>query len=254
MAITVDWQAELRGLTVGASTSYPFTSGIDGLGVPQVRASDTELSRRHGEYGGYDVLERRVVSLPVAIDGTSLADTYQKLQALKAAWRPSVADLGLDVRLPGQPATVLRYYGRPRGLTADLARLKNSWADTLLTFDALDPFGYGAEATTVITGSGPVTNAGDADTDRVVLTINGNGGTPRVENTTADGYIAFDRALAGGAAYTLDVRARTVLLGTAARYEDVTPGSPWFVLVPGANTLVVTGATSVGVTFRPAYH
>lgn len=254
MPITADWQAELRGLTVGSGTDYQFTGPIDGLGIPKVRSGDSELPRRHGDYGGYDVLARRVLAFPLGIVGDSLADTYQKLQALKAAWKPSIADLGLDIRLAGQPATVLRYYGRPRGIDADLTRLRNSWADLLLTFEALDPLGYGAEVTTTITGSGPVTNAGDADTDRVILTINGNGGTPRVENSTTGGHIAFARALAGGSAYTVDLRARTVLLGATARYEDVSPGSNWFVLASGANTIVVTGAADVDVTFRPAYH
>lgn len=255
MAITADWQAELRTVTIGAGTDYPFTTPVSGLGIPAVRSRDLELADRHGSHGGApDRLLRRILQLPVGVDGSTPADAYTKLHTLKSAWRPADSDEPFDLRLPGQPTTVVRYYGRPRAVDVDLRHLRSGWADALLTFEALDPYAYGPTDTATVVTTLAVTNAGTVATDRITLVLEGNGGTPVITNTTAGGTIEFVSALALGVTRTLDVRARTMVdAGGADVYHELTAATSWFDLAPGANTITLSGAASVDVTWRPAW-
>jgi hypothetical protein len=254
VAITDDWQGSLASLTFGAGSPYPFTGPIGGLGIPVPRTRDQERGDQAGDAGGDDVLPKRILTLPLGINGTDPEDAWDLLEDLKGAFAESVADVPLDLRLPGMATTGRRYYGRPRGLDTDLGALKSGWIDVLATYDALDPFAYGAEVSTgPQAGSFNVTNPGSADTDRVTLTIVGNGGTPKVVNTTDDaGDVTFGQAVSG--TRIVDLRARTIVDGSSNDfYDELAAGVLWFVLRPGVNALVLTGAASVDVTLRGAY-
>lgn len=137
MSITADYQAELGGVTIGAGTVYPLTGPIGGLGVPRPRTYDTPRGSAAGDAAGPDVADKRVITLPVAILGDDPADCWDLVDTLCAAWAPSPTDVSLDIALPG--GTVIRYTGRPRGVTLNLAYLARSTAEALLTFEALDP-------------------------------------------------------------------------------------------------------------------
>lgn len=148
-----NWTATLRGLTLGATTGYKITEpGIAGMGVPQARTADQERGGLDGDVGGYDVLPKRTITIPVGVDGgsTGNADTdsaaaWTLFVALKTAWKPSQANIELSMAFAG---VTLVYLGRPRGVDADLVYLGKGWVSCLLTFDALLPYAVG-EAETV---------------------------------------------------------------------------------------------------------
>jgi len=252
VAITTDYQAEIRGLTVGAGTPFEFSGPIAGLGTPTPRTADAERGDLDGDVGGDDVLPRRILTLPLNVDAATPAALFALVADLKAAWRPSPVDVAFDLRLPGFPSSdgILRFYGRPRGLELELAAVKNAHADALLTFEALDPFGYGPEETVALGGATVVTNDGSAVSDRWTLALTGGGGTVTFENTNDD-----EPALAlAGAAGTelLDGRARTITAGGTDAYAVKAPGGGWPLLVAGTNAVTLTGATG-NLTFRPAW-
>lgn len=257
MAIDQDWQGNLRALTFGAFSDWQIDApGISGLGIPAPRTRDAERGASAGDAGGDDVLPKRVLYVPLVGVFADPGEAWTRFETeLKLAWAESIVDEALDLRLPGMPATGRRFYGRPRGLDDDLSDLKSSTVRALCTFDALDPFGYGDEE--LVTGSGTfsVVNAGTADTDRVVLTIIGNGGSPKVVNADDDGGdVTFGEPLGAGAVRIVDLRTHTITDGAGVdAYEDLAPGALWTVLHPGANALTLTGAASVDVTFRPAF-
>lgn len=244
------WTFEIRGLTGGAGTAYSFAGPIGGLGIPVPRSTgDQERGDLDGDVGGADTLPRRILTFPVGIDDTTAAGAWALFQTLKAAWKPSIVDLPLGLCIPGFPTDdeVLTFFGRPRGIDDDLARLKSGRIDVLLTFEALDPFGYGAAETVALAaGANAVPVDGDAATDRWELDLTVSASSVTLANASDD-EPTLGLVDASG----------TVLLD--GRTHDVTgsaalgPGYGWPVLVPGVNTLTLTGATG-DLTYRPAFH
>ena len=257
MAISTDWQGNLGNLTFGAGTDWQIDApGITGLGIPTARTRDAERGAGHGDVGGDDVLPRRILTVPLVGFFATPGDAWTAFETdLKVAWAESIVDEALDLRLPGMPTTGRRFYGRPRGVDEDLADLKSSTIRGLCTFEALDPFGYGDEEFETGSGTFDVVNAGTASTDRVVLTITGNGGAPKIVNANDDGGdVTFAETLAGGAVRVVDLRAHTITdAGGTDAYDELAPGTLWTVLHPGTNSLTLTGAASVDVAFRPAF-
>lgn len=256
MAISADWQGNLRSLTFGEGEEWEVSEpGISGLGIPVPRTRDAERGDRDGDVGGDDVLPRRILSIPLVGTFESPSAAWTAFETdLKVAWAESIVDLPLDLRLPGMPTTGRRYFGRPRGIDGDLSRLKSSTVRALCTFEALDPFAYGDEETTgPDSGAFDVVNAGNADTDRATLTIVGSGGIPRIVNAADDGAdVTFAEAVSG--TRIIDLRNRTVVDGSGNdAYFELSAASLWFTLRPGTNALTLTGATSVDVAHRPAF-
>lgn len=244
------WQFGIRGLLGGAGTGYSFSGPIGGLGIPTPRTDgDQERGDLDGDVGGTDTLPRRIFTLPVGIDGSSSTDAMQGLSALKVAWRPSIVDLELDLCLPGFPTpdNVLTWYGRPRGFDSDLTRLKNGRIDALLTFEALDPYGYGPQETIALgEGAEGFTILGEAPTDRWELDLTPTGATITFANLDDDEPSLGLLDVAGGV--LLDGHGHDVT-GTAT----LAPGYGWPVLLPDESMLALTGATGV-LTYRPAYY
>lgn len=246
------WQGAIRGLTFGAGTIYGFgETGISGLGIPVPRSADQERGDRDGDVGGDDVLGRRILAIPLVLDGG-----WANLQPLKRAWRPLRApgEVALDLCIPGFPSSdeTLRFYGRPRGLDPDLVELKSGEIAVFATFDALDPFGYGPEETVALAaGATIVDHQGDGISDRWILDLTRTGAATSLSN---DLDSEPDLALAAGAeGLIIDGRNRTVkTVAGDDRYALVQPGSGWPVLEEGNNTLTLTGGTG-DLTFRPAF-
>lgn len=262
MPPSAQWQATVRGLELGAGTNYEVEpDGIGGLGVPTPAVQDYARGDRDGTVSGRDLYERRVLTLPIHVLGTTAEDVMGNLRTLKTAWKreKSTDEVELELRLPGFPGATetLSYFGRPRGMAVNLEHLKAGYVPALLTFEALDPLGYEPEDAATYTGlSGTfnVTGDGDEDTDRVLIEVTGNGGTPRLVSTTDGGLdITFAEALAGAATRTLDLRAHTCTDGGTDHYDELSPVSSWFVIKPGANSITLTGAASVDVTIRHAH-
>lgn len=248
------YQGAARGLTFGAGTPYEFSGPIGGLGLPVPRSGDQERGDRDGDVGGDDVLPRRILTFPLNIDAATPSAMLAAHQALKRAWRPAVADVALDLCLPGFPSSdeVLRFYGRPRGFDSDLSSLKSTHGDALLTFEALDPFGYGPEEVQALAaGANVVTNDGDATTDRWTLTLNRTGAASSIVNADDDEPgLSLE---AGASTLVLDGRTHTITEAGTDVFELIQPGFGWPVLLEGDNAVTLTGATG-SLVFRPAYH
>lgn len=252
MTVTADWQAELRGVTFGSLTPYPFTGPIGGLGIPAPRGADQERGNSPGDVAGYDVANRRTLTVPMGVDGTSADDAWALYETLKAAWTSTVVDVAFDLRLPGFASVSRRFYGRPRGLEVNLTLLKSGWLDALGTFDALDPYAYGSEVEEALAaGTTDVTNLGHEPTDRYTVELDATGDPVTFANS-ADGEPDLTLTDVSGTVI-LDGRLRTVVDGDGADlYGHLAAGSGWPVLAPGINELTLTGATGT-LTYRPAY-
>lgn len=276
-----DYQLTIGTLTLGASTDYQLRGGPDGLGLPELRTSDTPRPQDHGLFWGNDYFGKRTFTLDVTILGDDAGDVAAKMDALTAAWQPpSGADATspLTIDLPGQVARTLD--GRPRRAAYNLDNLKSGVIVATLQYEAADPRFYSAETVlstaAATTGGGRtynrvyplvyaaggtggtvlVTNLGNFPS-RPVLRVNGPSNTPRIENITAGKFLAANLAVAAGEYLEFDLDAHTVLLnGTASRYGTLVAGSSWWEIAPGDNSLRFTSADSAGtldVHFRSAW-
>lgn len=251
MSITADWQVEVGGVTVGAGTDFILTGPVTGLGLPAPRTADQERGNSPGDVAGLDVDSRRVLTVPVGVNGQDAADGWDLLEELKAAWTSTTVDVTFDLRLPGFDAVARRWYGRPRGVDVELALLRLGYIDALCTFEALDPYGYGP-AVEVALGDGEtaMVNPGSAPSDRWTLVADivtspftFSVGAPNEPPLTVEAL----------GPVILDGRARTATddLG-GDLYGSLAPGSGWPVLAPGTHPITLTGGTGT-LTYRPAY-
>lgn len=260
MTITGDWQVELRSVLIGDGTDYavirdPGPRGL--LGTPSVRSSDVDLMG-DGAAAGADRYSSRIITIPVDVWGGDPETTNERVRTLLSAWRRSSTDTTLDVRLPGQPEEVLRYFGRARGGSETAWTLLSGHHGVLLAFAALDPFAYGAEVVSSTDSSSPLTIAaadmGDAGTvtDRATLTVVGSGAKPTITNTATGGVIAFAVNVTG--TYVIDLHDQLTTKSGVNKDAEVTASSDWFGLAGGIdNVITFTGCTSIQVTHRPAY-
>ena len=268
MTITADWQIELpdRSLLIGAGTSYDLrvAGGLGGvLDQPKLRTDDLQRTGANGSSLGRVRADWRSLGWRVGVDGATSAAVTALVQTLLVKWRAPEdgAEVAADVRVPGSPETVMRYYGQPRSAVADVGAWGNgrSTVEVDCEFFASDPFGYGAEvADDGNTGTFAIAAAGlgdlGADTDRVLLTFTGSGGTPSLTNNTTGGVITFAAVLANTIVATVDLRTGAVIIDGTPTPNGVTAGSTWFALRGGVeNSLTLAGATDVDVDYRPAF-
>lgn len=264
MTLTADWTCSIRGLTFGAGTVWQGLGGIGGLGIPAASSPLRIQGARDGTLAGLDRLGSRLITIPFTITGSSPTSTMHNYRTLATAWRRSTSgDVALDVRWPGAPASnsTMRFYGRPLGVTAPLTDLKAGVIVCQATFEATDPYPYGA-AVTLTNQSGsftvPFSDLGDveADTYRATIVITGDGsGAPLLTNTTDNGRaLSFTPTLALGDTYTVSLLDMSVLHGVVSAEADLAPNSGFRFWGGVDNALVLANAGHCDLTIEPAYH
>jgi hypothetical protein len=251
------WQGQIGSTLFGRGTDYPGIGGTLGLiGTPPVAAHDLQFSLRDGAAGGFDRYTSRAVKIPLVIAQADDVTFATKLATLKGAWTPSDTEVQLTVRLGG-PQRV--YFGRPRGLDDSALTYKPAMGDGKLfgQFVCLDPYAYGAASSIAEQTTSPfgLANAGDVRSQRVTLTVFGNGGTPHIVNTSDPdlGDLTFGSVLAASSTAVFDLMAQTVTVAGAAADHRVLISSLWFDLLPGNNVITFTGCAGISATWRSAY-
>lgn len=110
-----------------------------------------------------------------------------------------------------------------------------------------------ATATTAIV-AGVNTNNGTKLTPPTITVTGAAAGPVRVTNATDDGkYVQVNTALLGGQVLTIDMADWTANVDGVNADNLIDGASRWFDLLPGANTLSLTGGGTLGGTFRHAY-
>jgi phage-related protein len=215
-----------------------------------MRTSDQRRGHLSGDFGGDDVLEKRVLTIPVGINSTTASGAWTLLNALKTAWGPSLLDIPLALSFA---ETTITYQGRPRGMDIVPSTLSQGWIDVLLTFEALNPFAAG-ETVDVVVGPTPtiIANLGNAPVnDRWSMVLTTSGSTVTITNgASGEPPLVIDTS--GVAELTLDGYQRTLFADSVQSPFLVTPGSGWMQLVPGNQSVTVTGATGT-LTYTTLY-
>jgi hypothetical protein len=257
-----DYQFQIGDLVLGGVGNDYIVHEWEGLGIPDIRRSDSLRPQDHGSFMGPDYLETRSIQLDVTVRGDTPEDVVANLDALMREWYvDSTVDINvtkpLTFKLPGQSERIV--FGRPRRASFSAARIIGGRASGSLEYFASDPRFYsavehsaGLSLPTAVSGRGydksfdygygggtggvvVVTNSGTFPT-RPRLVINGPVTNPFVENQTTGQTISFAITLTSGEHLDIDFDERTVLLnGTASRFYTKT-GS-WWELAAGDNSV-----------------
>lgn len=261
MAISESWQIEMGGVQVGPGSRY-VVEMVDGLGLPDVRATSVPKAQQHGSFASdAEFYDERLVAGRIRIvcpEPGGVDTAGELLDALKAAWGGGTV---LRVFAPGWSG-VRRLTGRHRRLPADTSLQKVGLIVVDFQFSATDPHLYADDLSSEViglpSGSGGVlfpatfplvfgassvgglisaTNEGTAPS-KPVATIAGPVTNPRIENVTTGQTLKLEMTLGAGEFVEVDFDAQSILLaGTASRRSAMSADSAWWALAPGANEI-----------------
>lgn len=293
-----NWQYYYQGLTFGEGTSYPVTN-VDGLDLAPIRSGDAGRPLDQGELIGIDLQGGRDITFDfwIGADGSnSLQTLLSNLAAVTVPSPQGTTEYPLFVQLPNLPLLVTLCRPRKRSVTIDKDYGAAAVATPAVMLHSSDPRFYVAPTQTVsmnlpTPGSGlgfPVTfpaafgggtgasvvidNTGNMEM-RPVLVITGPVTNPWVQNTSITGSpkLTFSNpfqssfTLNAGDTLTIDLDWKSIsylVSGTtvAAQQQSwLQPGSTWWNLQPGSNT-IQWGSSDSGsaggtlqIQYAPAY-
>lgn len=254
-----NYQLSYNGIIVGDLQDWNILpDGIEGLDLPEMESHDQPRFDTHGLVPGRDLVQGRTITINLDTAAQTEAAMQSRLAALRTATSPRKQpddELPLIFKLPGE--VEMRSLCRPRRRSITINRdytLLNPTA--VIQFVASDPRLYAeTETTTSFAGlSGTPNNAGDTRMYPTVE-IDGAATNPITIKNVTDANRTLTLALAVGAGQTLvvDMGKRTVLLAGVNRYDAVQSGSEWWELLPGNNTIEITGGGTKRVKFRSAW-
>jgi phage-related protein len=246
--VLADYQLLYNGLLMGQGTQYRVNV-LDGLGsLPDMKTTDTEKLGHHGDFSGVDLFNARTVTMTLTARGTSVANLETILNALKFACRPLLTGtLPMLLKLPGQGQR--RIYTRARKRAISIVPTYNrGWCKVDLEFYCPDPRIYDDTLTTTVIafGYGSIVNAGNLES-RPVVTVTPSASAVGIANVAdASALVLVDTTLGPiPSPCIVDMLARTVTdSGGANRFDCVAPTSTWPALVPGTNTIAVSGGST----------
>ncbi|MFF1916224.1 hypothetical protein ACFVYE_32475 [Streptomyces sp. NPDC058239] len=161
-----DWQYDLGGVLMGASTSVQVIE-TTGLGRPPSRENDSDQPSMDGAFAGPDYYSTRQVQFDAAVripgDPAACHNVVAALQA--GADDPAVrltggATMALRMKRPGRP--VKRLNGRLRKVDPEFAQVIHGYVPLDIEFAATDPTYYADEETTTEIPLGWLTGGGFA--------------------------------------------------------------------------------------------
>ena len=270
-----------NGLPIGLGAGLEVVELEGVYETPDVRTSDVDRSRAHGQWPGVDLLGGRAITATlqanVPLDNPQWA-------GLQAALRATGDELPLVLQLSGfaggttvrancrvrrlaVPVDVDRYqFGVPQVVVEWWATDPRFYADTETSASASvqSPEGVGLtfDATFDLTFGGPlpsgvmnVNNDGNFPAPWV-MDLEGPLTDPRIEHVTSGATLDLSGVVQAGQVLRVDSLARTITVDGASRYSWVQPRSQWFDLSPGANQVRVAaqaGSGSGTLTFRSAW-
>lgn len=275
---TEPWGVEAwDGTLIQCSTGYCIQSPPQGIYTNSHRTLDVPRGDRPGDVSGYEMVASRSLFFPWIVNGnppSSHFDPHGRFVNAEArarvvrrlfspAYPQSAVERPITVKIPGfamgadltpAPSELATFFGRYRSVVEE-PQYQFGYHRMLAQFQATDPFKYGPE-TDLFSELGGDALFVDADqpSDRVTVTITGNGGIPVIEHVEDDNaVIAFSGALGVGVEAVLDMRAQTATISGIEVPGLLAAGPQFFRVLPGTNTLNLSGAASIWITYRPAY-
>jgi hypothetical protein len=285
LPFAVTCQYDDTGVTMGLDPTTPTSffvdlTSIDGLDTAPFRVTSRSREGSDGGFMDAEFEEMRVIT----IEGIAYNCDHTSLDTLKGNFAPSKVVKPYYVFLDGVGQRVvfckslgLRYkidssmrlatYQIQAQLQAEDPTI---WSDPAISansglvgtyggFGFNLGFNFGFGTTTGTAGSASAYNNGNKPADATIR-IDGPVVNPTVVRDQSGDALAFNLTVAAGDYLTINLRNRTVLLnGSANRRSALLGTSKWFLLQPGANSILFLGTAGVGgtpsmtVTYRSAY-
>ena len=240
----------------GATNVTDISSALD---LPPVKGSNADIPMREGKYALIKDFDQRMVTLGMALQGTSIRDFETKLDALKLLFgkrtrqylqrtledssvRRALAEVNkFDVKLTSPISAKM---------TVDFVLAEIFFRSTIQTSD-----------TQVISASPTLynlTNAGNAAERAAIVTFIGTLDYPKLTNLTNGVYVGFNGAIANLVEVVVDCGAFTCKQGTTNYLNKLVHAGDayFFKLEPGVNSLKVETNTlggSVRIQFYPPW-
>jgi hypothetical protein len=249
--------------------------GVDGWDGPPVSGTVAQRAGDHGGWLGPQYHAPRPLTLRVSAD----APTQQARDAARARLQQAVPVSDLATLVYGEPTPKQVYVRRSGSLTEECPNL--TCCDFTIGLVAPDHRKYGTDERTAVlhapasAGTGltpplvpplalpdaapPATadayNAGNVET-RPVATVTGAIAGPTLTNLRTGAAVSYPSlTLAAADTLTVDFDARQGYLNGA--FRPATPASAWWELLPGANTIQLSGESdgtaAATVVWRDAY-
>lgn len=269
--ITGDGQVEFRGVLFGAGTEFLIDGdGLNGLGVAELRSSESARPQAHGVFLQRTYLAERVFDFTLNVVGDTQAAVLANLQTLGGAFAPSssFSAEALAFSMGGQTFIV---YGRPDRTAINTEFLQSGLATASVRFLATDPRIYDAsQQSDTATGASVSGGHGyphayphgygvvEAGTIEVVLggnfaafgiaTIYGPCVSPKVERVETGEFVEVDITLLTDDVLVIDFQERTATLNGTVSYSGsvVYPDSTWFELPSGTSTIKFSRSSGTG--------
>lgn len=227
---------------------------IDGWEPPDLRADVLTLAGQDGEvFGEWRHRGRALVLAGVAHKEGAVypfeTEYWLAFNSLAAASNLVSGTGTLTVDEPTPKQMTVKRQGRPRMRPFQGRFAVMEWEIPLIASDWRK---YGTTLNS--DSSSPVNNGGNARSTPVVV-ITGASTTPRITNTTDDSkYVEVATSLTGGQTLTLDMQNRTATHSANGNVDSlIAAGSRWWDLLPGDNTVTLTGGGTFAVQYRDAY-
>ena len=260
-----------NGITIGSTSSVYRLYNITGIhDTPDVRTSDQNRARAHGQYAGADLLGGRSVQATLYVHSTDPTvwsdfsdavaagnDTEDSLTIstpflasgrtlqLGARCRKVALPVDIDYQYGLGKASVEWWATDPRlyDTTQTVVSTQIATATgTGLEFDATFDLSFGGGSPTGVVSA---TNAGNFATPWTV-TFTGPVTAPRIENITTGETLRFSGTVPTGSQLVISSHDRTVALDGASRYSWIDSLSRWFDLAPGPNQLRLAASSGTG--------
>lgn len=211
--------------------------------VPGRRGDNLVVPNRDGRVYRSKAMDQRVISLAMWLKGETAAAILTSLNTLKALLaKPGERTLSRTV----PTATTLTIQAEVVNVIDFTATSHKSYA-MVVEFLCADPFWQGAPASTteLNIASSPktftVTNAGTATNERATITVAGVITNPKIQ--VGDVWVQYTGTVASGKTLTINCETFTATYDGADATGSITHGGAvaWLRLLPGANTVTVTG-------------
>ena len=263
------------GLIFGAGTDIQIVKEEGLRSIPPVRSADVNKPRMDGSFAGFNFLGERIAVLTLAVTVTknapfedvvaSIANTFQPtfdpnalttLKFLYPGWETPRQVSG-RVTNAGFPTDLNYSFHRIDALPIEITcpdpiiydSVENIVSQTLPrvvsggTFPVTFPMSFGPTSG----GALLCNNKGNYKT-MPKFTIKGPVTNPTVTLQSTGEYFTLNTTLSASDQIVIDMAAGTIVLnGTTTRYGVVAPGSTWFSLKPGANSVRVSSTDSAYV-------
>lgn len=251
------WRFGDTDFTLAGATNVVDLSGA--LAMPPVRGDNAEIPMREGRPHVEKMFDQRVITLGMALQGSSIPDFENKLEALKLLFgsrtrqylQQTLAAGGVRRAL----AEVMKFDPKLESpvsakMTVDFLLAEPFFRSTLQVDDLQ---AVSASPTLYTLGNG-----GNVEDRSAIITLKGPLNYPKLTNLTNGVWVGYNDVIGAGNTVVIDSSAFTCLLGTTNMLNKLVHSgdSYFFKLAPGSNSLrleTLTTGGSVRIQFYPPY-